>query len=210
LHLYPVNQADCPAISSLSREPYGRVEIETLTSAADADWPQSLPGTAVLGAMLRSSQIAGAIAQVLALSVDYAQIRKQFGKQIGRFQAVQQMLAELAAEAAAARSCADAAWAALDQGGSVEAVAAVAKVRTAKAARTAAAIAHQVHGAIGVTDEYILHYHTRRLWQWRLDFGGEAIWAERLGAAHRDSGCDLWTFLITRCCPAAPTEAISC
>jgi hypothetical protein len=38
-----------------------------------------------------------------------------------------------------------------------------------------------VHGAIGFTDEHVLHYFTRRLWTWRAEFGSESQWARRLG-----------------------------
>lgn len=165
---------------------------------AEAAWPESLPDPLTLGAMLRASQIAGAVARVLALSVDYANTRQQFGRSIGKFQAVQQLLAKLAAEAAAARSAADGAWAALDTGDAGFAPA-VAKIRAGEAARVAAAIAHQVHGAIGVTDEHVLHYFTRRLWEWRLDFGSDGYWAAILGQAARTADGGLWPFLINHC-----------
>ena len=45
------------------------------------------------------------------------------------------------------------------------------------------AIAHQVHGAIGFTQEHALHFATRRLWAWRADFGSDAGWAAELGRA---------------------------
>ena len=46
-----------------------------------------------------------------------------------------------------------------------------------EAAGTGAAIAHQVHGAMGFTYEHSLHHATRRLWAWREEFGNEAVWA---------------------------------
>jgi alkylation response protein AidB-like acyl-CoA dehydrogenase len=58
---------------------------------------------------------------------------------------------------------------------------ACAKARTSEAAVAAAAIAHAVHGAIGVTEEHDLQLYTRRLWAWRLDFGTEAYWAGVIG-----------------------------
>ncbi len=185
------------ATIGIARQPRAIVEPGAVPTA-EAAWPEPLPDPLTLGATLRASQIAGAIARVLALSVDYANTRQQFGRSIGKFQAVQQLLAKLAAEAAAARSAADAAWAAIDAGAPGFAPA-VAKVRAGEAARVAAAIAHQVHGAIGVTDEHVLHYFTRRLWEWRLDFGGDAYWAAILGRAARTADGGLWPFLVTRC-----------
>lgn len=140
------------------------------------------PGVSALeiGATLRAAQLAGGIGRVLDLAVQYAGERKQFGKPIGKFQAIQQQLAvlgELAAGSAMASELAcDAAGPALDP-----MRVACAKARTSEAAVAAAAIAHAVHGAIGVTEEHDLQLYTRRLWAWRLDFGTEAYWAGVIG-----------------------------
>lgn len=194
-----VRTADCAVTRqvSISRDPRSLVDLTGAAPLAEAAWPNTLPDALTLGAMLRSSQIAGAIGRTLAMSVDYANTRQQFGRPIGRFQAVQQLLAKLAAEAAVARSAADTAWAALDDG-VLDWSGAIAKIRSGEAARAAAAIAHQVHGAIGITDEHFLHYLTRRLWEWRLDFGSDGAWAERLGRAVRGAPTGLWDFLTVR------------
>ncbi|KMO27369.1 hypothetical protein VQ03_30580 [Methylobacterium tarhaniae] len=73
-----------------------------------------------------------------------------------------------------------AAWAGASGPGLLPAVAA-AKVRAGEAAGQAAAIAHQVHGAIGFTEEHRLHLYTGRLRAWRDAFGREAEWAQVLG-----------------------------
>ena len=63
-------------------------------------------------------------------------------------------------------------------------------------AGTGAAIAHQVHGAMGFTHEHSLHHATRRLWSWREEFGNEAVWAARLGKMVTRHGADgLWPFI---------------
>ena len=62
-----------------------------------------------------------------------------------------------------------------------------------------AAIAHQVHGAIGFTHEHSLHFATRRLWAWREEFGADAWWAERLGQAAIAAGAaGFWPALTQR------------
>ncbi len=136
------------------------------------------------GALARSVAMAGALERVLELSVRYAGEREQFGRPIGRFQAVQQQLALLAGEVAAAKAAANAAVQAAEKGGttadSVFEVSA-AKVRVGEAAETAARIAHQVHGAIGFTERHPLRHFTLRLWSWRDEFGVESEWASRLG-----------------------------
>ena len=63
----------------------------------------------------------------------------------------------------------------------------------------ASAIAHQVHGAIGFTEEHILHRYTQRLWDWRDDFGSESEWAVQLGEMIAEKGADeLWPLLTAR------------
>ncbi|MBA2535474.1 MAG: acyl-CoA/acyl-ACP dehydrogenase [Rubrobacter sp.] len=139
--------------------------------------------------------MAGALDRVLELSVGHAGERRQFGRPIGRFQAVQQQLALLAGVVAAAGAAVDAAVAAAGLGDAAFEVA-VAKVRTGEAAGKAAAIAHQVHGAIGFTERHPLHQSTRRLWAWRDEFGSEGEWAERLGGIVASCGPEnLWPIL---------------
>lgn len=153
----------------------------------------------MIGALVRSCQMAGAIAEVLALCVTYAGERVQFGRPIGKFQAIQQQLAVLAGETAAAEMAARNACRALDRGNDAMFAVASAKIRTGEAAGKAAAISHQVFGAIGFTDEHHLHYLTRRLWSWRAEFGAERVWAERLGRALAAQGADqLWPALTAR------------
>ncbi|MBM6577827.1 hypothetical protein KCP91_15695 [Microvirga sp. SRT01] len=187
------------ALGSIARVPYAVAQGGK--AIATHPIPDGLPDLLTLGAMLRASQMAGAVARVLEMAVDYANTRQQFGRPIGRFQAVQQLLARLAAEAAAGQAASDMAWSALDAG-TLDHAGAIAKIRAGEAARIAATIGHQVHGAIGVTDEHMLHYVTRRLWTWRLEYGSERAWATRLGEAARREG-DLWSFLTTRCGAAA-------
>jgi len=102
----------------------------------------------------------------------------------------------LAGEVAAASAAADAAAEACSGEDIAVGQVAIAKVRGGEAAGTGAAIAHQVHGAMGFTYEHSLHQATRRLWAWREEFGNEAVWARRLGrmvAAHGADG--LWPFI---------------
>jgi acyl-CoA dehydrogenase len=140
-----------------------------------------------LGALLRSVQLVGAMERVVELTATYAEERRQFGVPLVRFQAVQQQLAAVAGEVASAATAVEHA---VEFPGEVEVAAA--KVRAGEAAAASAAIAHQVHGAIGMTDEHELGLYTRRLWSWRDDFGGESEWARRLGSAVlRDPGL-LW------------------
>jgi acyl-CoA dehydrogenase len=133
------------------------------------------------GAAIRVAQIAGATRRALALSVGYANDRVQFGKPIGKFQALQQNLAVAAEWSAMATMAARLVLA--DAGTRLDAdrVAACREV-ACTAALQVAEVAHAVHGAIGVTAEYDLQLFTRRLKQWAAEFGSARYWAGRLGA----------------------------
>jgi acyl-CoA dehydrogenase len=149
---------------------------------------------------VRAQQMAGALEHILDQSVQFALDRVQFGRPIAKFQAVQHNLAQLAGEAAAAGAAADAAAEAIAgsgiAGATVPAEVAIAKVRVGEAASTGAAIAHQVHGAMGFTREHSLHHSTRRLWAWREEFGNETYWSMRLGRMVAANGADaLWPTL---------------
>ena len=142
-----------------------------------------------LGAALRSAQIAGALQRALELSVDYTLERKQFGRPIAKFQAIQHYLAILASQAAAAQGAAELALSAATKSGATVVIAA-AKARASEAATQGAALAHQVHGAMGLTKEYQLHRYTQRLWSWRDEFGSEFYWWERLGRLMLEQGAE--------------------
>jgi acyl-CoA dehydrogenase len=148
-------------------------------------------------ALGRAQLLAGAARGALAASVQYAGERVQFGRPIGRFQAVQQQLALAAAEVAAASAAASAAARVADADGvaapSARLAIAAAKARTSETAGVVARIAHQVHGAIGFTREHSLRLVTTRLWAWRDEDGSEAEWNAEIGAAALAAGPDgLW------------------
>jgi acyl-CoA dehydrogenase len=195
--LVSASKGERKIVDALDRLPCAQWSLCDVRPEQFAAAPAAL-GTSTLQpqiAVLRSIQMAGALAKVLEFCVDYANTRVQFGKPIGKFQAIQHMIAELASQAAAAQVAGLYAARQIDAGNPFQA-AAVAKALVGKAAGRAAAIAHQVFGAIGVTDEHSLHYYTRRLWQWRSDAGSEHYWAERLGQQIlANDGAALWSML---------------
>lgn len=157
----------------------------------------------LMGAIVRSVQTAGALEAILALTVRYANERVAFERPIAKFQAVQHNLARLAGEVAAAMAAAGSAADAVAQGETSEDAilleAASAKIRCAEAAEEGAAIAHQVHGAIGFTKEHVLHRFTLRMLAWRDDFGNESHWAVELGKLVATRGADaFWPLVASR------------
>jgi len=152
-------------------------------------------GLLAFGALVRAQQMVGAMERCLDHALSYAMERKQFGRPIGKFQAVQQMLAVAAGEYAAAAAAADLAREAYG-GTGFEFAVAVAKARTGEAAGKVAEVCHQVHGAMGFTQEHPLHFATRRLWSWRDEFGHETYWQARIGRLVCAGGGDaLWPML---------------
>jgi len=157
----------------------------------------------LMGAVVRSIQIAGALEAILALTVRYANERVAFERPIAKFQAIQHNLARLAGEVAAAMaaagSAADAVAHAVSSDDEIFLEAASAKIRSAEAAEEGAAIAHQVHGAIGFTKEHVLHRFTLRMLAWRDDFGNESHWAVELGKLVAARGADaFWPLVASR------------
>ena len=132
-----------------------------------------------LTAVIRALQISGAAGRILEMTVAYANERTQFGKPIGKQQAVQQQLAVLAEQAVAARIASAIGVRSGLQPRVLDA--AVAKHGTSLAVAEIAGIAHAVHGAIGISEEYDLQLLTRRLHAWRLADGSEGYWAGVLG-----------------------------
>lgn len=187
--------------SNYAGEPREEVSLDgvTLPLAETAPLTSSLSVERIelLATLLRTVLMAGALDRVLDLSARYASERVQFGRPIARFQVIRQQLAVLAGEVAAADMASRAAVAAAGGDGLDFAVAA-AKLRVGEAAGRAAAIAHQVHGAIGFTHEHTLHHVTRRLWSWRDELGSESEWAERLGREVAGRGAEALWPLITR------------
>ena len=156
-----------------------------------------------LGACLHTAQLAGALSHVLDLTLQYANDRQQFGRAIGKFQAIQHQVSEMAEHVAAARV---AAQLACDSGtGTPDRLrAAIGKLRASEAVTPVAAIAHAVHGAIGITEEYDLQLYTRRLHAWRMADGSERWWSRVLGEAVCASAGRNAVELVREWCEPAP------
>jgi acyl-CoA dehydrogenase len=183
---------------SMSGEPRDTIDLTKANVIASAPLSTVAPIVEAEGALLRSVQMAGALARVLDLGLVWVNERVQFGKPIAKFQAIQHLVAQLAAEVAAASAAADLAVEA-SIGGPDRFAIGVAKARIGEAAGKTAAIAHQVFGAMGFTREHALHYATRRLWSWRDEFGGEAYWQSEIGRDAAAKGADsLWIMLTDR------------
>lgn len=158
---------------------------------ADLSWSAEVAKASLLGqfqqpqfrellALSLAVLIAGAADRVFEMTLGWANQREQFGKPIGRFQALQQQISEVAeqvfgARMAAEMACRSSTWQ------PAPALVALAKSQTSQAVARVVAVAHAVHGAIGVTQEFDLQLYTRRLNEWARAGGGAGYWSGVLG-----------------------------
>lgn len=159
------------------------------SQTASLIWPDERSATrfagrgaqlSVYAATLYAALLSGAMTRVFEMTLQHCNDRVQFGKSLGKFQAVQHQLSVMAEHTAAAAIAAEAAFRAGDSDPSFLA-AAMAKSRTSEAAALVAATAHALHGAMGVTADYDLQLLTRRLHEWRIAHGSEAYWNLLIG-----------------------------
>ncbi|MGF6091854.1 acyl-CoA dehydrogenase family protein [Pseudomonas sp. 18173] len=154
-------------------------------------WPPETLGSAIghngeevrlFHATIHAAAIAGAMETVIGMTLEYCNDRVQFGKAIGKFQAVQHQLSVMAEQVAASRIAAELAFCAGRQVPDRMATA-IAKARTSMAVSQVTATAHALFGAIGVTEELDLQLFTRRLHEWRISEGSETCWNAIVGQA---------------------------
>jgi acyl-CoA dehydrogenase len=70
-----------------------------------------------------------------------------------------------------------------------------AKGETSRLVRDVTAVSHQLHGAIGCTQEYRLGDLTKRLWAWRDEYGNEWFWNQRMASLLEAKSFDVWELL---------------
>ncbi len=192
--LAPAGLFAVTAVANVANEPRDSLRFDGVLLDDAGVRPGALDGVLLThGALMRVQQMVGAMERALDFTVEYATVRVQFGRTISKFQAVQQMLAEAVGHLAAT-AAADATLDAEDW--ELPLLVAVAKARVGEAAGWIAATAHQVHAAMGFTQEHPLHYATRRLWSWRDEFGSEPFWQRQVGQfVCRLGGKALWPLL---------------
>ncbi len=197
LALLPTAGLTASGAVNLAGEPRGSLTLDGVSAlGASLNHAQSRELRAGF-ALARAVQLTAALEQVLAWTVQYAGERQQFGRSLAKFQAIQMELAEMAGEVTAVTALTDAAVQALHHGSDdFWLAAAAAKVRAGAAVEVVARLAHQVHGAIGFTQEHKLHHLTKRLWSWRDEAGSELVWSKMLAQGLLADGPDgLWPAL---------------
>ncbi len=137
-----------------------------------------------VGRAIASAELLGASAQAFGNTLDYIKERKQFGKIIGEFQALQHRAAEMYTEMELARSCVYAALSALDSDQpDVPTICAMTKAKLGEVAKRVGLEGIQMHGGVGMTDEYDIGLYLKRIRVLQELLGDEHYHAHRLARA---------------------------
>lgn len=156
------------------------VAREVLGSPGKA-WPivewAMLHATAV-----QCAEMTGMAQRTLDMTVEYIKGRIQFGQPIGAFQAARHRAADMLIDLEGTRWVTYAALGKLDRGEDARREVAIAKAWASDAFRRVAASAHQLHGGIGATLDYDLHFYSRRAKAREIELGHARVQRERLSA----------------------------
>lgn len=201
LHVAVIDGARVVGGHNLAGEPRGSLTFDLAeTRTVDVGAADELTRR---GAWARCSQIIGALDAACDLTVAHTGERVQFGRPLSKFQAVQHSLAAMAGEIERARAAtALAVTAAADYGfdhPATDYAVTAAKVAVGRAVDPVTTVAHQLHGAIGVTIEHRLWLFTMRARSWVDEFGTTTQYARRLGRMALAAD-DPWDVVVS--CPA--------
>jgi alkylation response protein AidB-like acyl-CoA dehydrogenase len=136
-----------------------------------------------------AAELVGGMQRTLEMTVEYAKTRKQFGKPIGMFQAVQHQCADMYLETESSRSAVYyAAWALEENAPDAATAVSIAKMYASDAGRTVGNRGIQIHGGMGFTWENDLHLYYRRAKASETAFGDASFHRERIASMVIDSG----------------------
>ena len=143
-----------------------------------------LDGALSLGRACAASSLTGAGDQAFKTTMDYLRTRKQFGKLIGEFQALQHRAAHLFSELELARAATIGAQITIDEGREDAPLAAsIAKAKAGRVAELAVQEAVQMHGGVGMTDEFDVGLFMKRVRVLNELLGDAGFHAERVARA---------------------------
>jgi alkylation response protein AidB-like acyl-CoA dehydrogenase len=186
------SKAPCLKISPMSgmdftRKLY-RVELSN-TPAEEIGSTTNLPRAFDIATAALAAELVGGMQRTLDLTVEYAKTRKQFGKPIGMFQAVQHQCADMYLETESSRSAVYyAGWALEENSPDAATAVSIAKMYASDAARTVGNRGIQIHGGMGFTWENDIHLYYRRAKASETAFGDAAYHRERIARLVIDEG----------------------
>lgn len=177
---------------NLAGEPRDEVRFDAVLLDSESSWFGDAPDVADRAMMLRSAATVGAMEAAVSLTAKYVGEREQFGRPLRSQQSVAQDVAMMRCQLSAARSALDAA-----RQSRTAAAVLTAHVDVAALAGLVARSAHDLHGAMGVAQEYDLHRYTRRLWAWAEEGMRQDTARTAVGLRTVNRGLDhLWSDLI--------------
>jgi alkylation response protein AidB-like acyl-CoA dehydrogenase len=147
-----------------------KVSGDNVLGDVDKSWP-SLEKVLQKAGVARCAEMVGLAQQALNITLDYAKERLAFGHPIGAFQSIQHRCADMLIDVDGSRFVTyQAAWR-INEGLTAAREAALAKAWVSQACRRVMNSAHQVHGAIGFTEDHILHFYTKKARANEFSFG---------------------------------------
>lgn len=165
-----VNGVETRPLRSIGRTPLCHVGYDGV-SAVRVAGREAIAALVRVGRSLAAVQIVGAMQQALDMTVDYVNVREQFGVKIGSFQAVRHHAANMAIRVNSARLLAYETLDAVERGAASDARVAIAKASASRAAPEVTMLAHQLHGGNGVIEENDLYFTTLRAKEQSLAWG---------------------------------------
>jgi alkylation response protein AidB-like acyl-CoA dehydrogenase len=158
-----------------------KVPEDNILGEIDKGWPY-MEKTIEKAAAASCIDMVGSAQRVLEITVDYAKDRMAFGHPIGAFQSIQHRCADMMVDVESSRYAAySAAWR-INEGLPSGKEISLAKAWINRACSRIVASAHQVHGAIGFTEDHILHFYTKRIKTNQASFGDTDYHLERVAA----------------------------
>jgi len=158
-----------------------KVSAANILGTVDKAWPH-IEKIIQKAAVARCAEMVGVGRKALDISLEYAKERIAFGHPIGAFQAIQHRCADMLIDLEGSRFATyQAAWR-INENLPAAREAAIAKAWVGQACRRIVSSAHQVHGAIGFTEDHILHHYTKRARAYEFSFGDVNANLEKLAA----------------------------
>jgi acyl-CoA dehydrogenase len=153
---------------------------EDVIGEIDSGW-QALEGVLSAGRAGLAAELSGAAQQAFQMTTDYLKQRTQFGKVIGSFQALQHRAAHLYCEIELVKSVTLKALQDLDNAfGMASVTCSLAKAKAGEVAKLASQEAIQMHGGIGMTDEYDIGLYMKRIRVAQEMFGDASYHTDRI------------------------------
>ena len=159
------------------------------TPAEELGSVAQLPRAFDIATAALAAELVGGMQRTLDITVEYAKTRKQFGKPIGSFQAVQHQCADMYLETESSRSAVYyAGWALEEKAPDAATAVSIAKMYASDAGRTVGNRGIQVHGGMGFTWENDVHLYYRRAKASETAFGDATFHRERIASTVIDAG----------------------